>query len=253
MPPEELLGLLQQRPFLPFRIHLDDGRTVEVRHPDMVLLGRQVVVLGVPEASADPHTYLERHETISLQRVVRLEPLISTEGARLRVAAIRSEVRRLRRAVPFRPFALQMENGERVVIPYPESIAFRAGSPDGTGGSKTFHVIAGEISLTGAFAAVASVDLLDPEGQKGRAVTRSDLLERVRQRPFRPFRLVLTEGPVQEVRHPDLVMVGRDWVLIGQAEDPAQGYADRVVHVGLCNIARLEPLEAPAEPPNSGQ
>jgi hypothetical protein len=109
------------------------------------------------------------------------------------------------------------------------------------------------MELTGGFAAVTSLDLMDPAEQKGGAVTPSDLLARVRQRPFRPFRLVLTEGPVHEVRRPDLVMVGRDGVVIGQAEDPAQGYHDRAVHVGLSNIVRLEPLEAPDEPPGGGQ
>ena len=54
MLPEELRGLLQQRPFIPFRIHLDDNRVFEVRQPDLVLLGRRVAVLGVPEAGAAP-------------------------------------------------------------------------------------------------------------------------------------------------------------------------------------------------------
>jgi hypothetical protein len=167
MLPEELHCLLRARPFLPFRIHLDDGRAVEVRHPHLLWVGRQVAVLGVPEASADPHPYLERHETISLRHVVRLEPV--------------------------------------------------------------------------------------PDEHRGGAVTPSDLLARVRQRPFRPFRLVLAEGPVHEVRRPDLVMVGRDWVVLGQAEDPAQGYSDRTVYLGLCNIVRLEPLEAPEESSGGGQ
>jgi hypothetical protein len=41
-----------------------------------------------------------------------------------RVEVIRSEVQRLLRAVPFHRFALNMENGDRVVIEHPENIAF---------------------------------------------------------------------------------------------------------------------------------
>jgi len=34
MPLEEILALLRTRPFVPFRIHLLDGTTYDVRHPE---------------------------------------------------------------------------------------------------------------------------------------------------------------------------------------------------------------------------
>ena len=41
-----------------------------------------------------------------------------------------------------------------------------------------------------------------------------DLLEHLRRRPFRRFRLVLTDGRAFEVRHPELAMVGSSTVSI---------------------------------------
>ena len=78
-----------------------------------------------------------------------------------RVEAVRSEVQRLLRAVPFRPFALTLENGDRVVIGHPENIAFDPASPGGGGGSEDFYVISNQLRLFSTFAAVTAVALLD--------------------------------------------------------------------------------------------
>jgi hypothetical protein len=75
--------------------------------------------------------------------------------------AVRSEVQRLLRAVPFRPFALNLENGDRVMIEHPENIAFNPASGNGTGASDEFYVISNQLRLFSTFAAVASVALLD--------------------------------------------------------------------------------------------
>ena len=78
------------------------------------------------------------------------------------VDSIRSEVHRLIRAVPFRRFALILENGDRVIIEHPENIAF---DPDGNGpGSDEFYVISGRIRMFSTFGAVSSVALADRDG-----------------------------------------------------------------------------------------
>ncbi len=84
-------------------------------------------------------------------------------------------------------------------------------------------------------------------------MTRSDLLPYVRQKPFRPFRLVLSEGTAYEVRHPDLIMVGRDGVVIGQSKDPEQDFFDTTVLIDLWHVVRLEPLEATSTAKSNGQ
>ena len=42
----------------------------------------------------------------------------------------------------------------------------------------------------------------------------NDLIDHLRRRPFRRFRLVLTDGRAFEVRHPELAMVGGSTVSI---------------------------------------
>jgi hypothetical protein len=79
-----------------------------------------------------------------------------------RTDAIRSEVHRLIRAVPFRRFALILESGDRVVIEHPENIAF---DPEGKDpGADEFYVITGRIRLFSTFGAVSSVTLADRDG-----------------------------------------------------------------------------------------
>jgi hypothetical protein len=83
-------------------------------------------------------------------------------------------------------------------------------------------------------------------------MTRPDLLARVRQKPFHPFRLVSSEGATYEIRHPDFLMVGRDSIVIGQANDPAQDFYDSTVLIDLFHVVRLEPLEAGAAAGGNG-
>ena len=80
-----------------------------------------------------------------------------------RVDTIRTELQRLLRAVPFRPFALSLENGARVIIGHPENIAFdpvENGQPE----SDDFYVVSKKLRLFSTFHAVTSVALVD-QGQ----------------------------------------------------------------------------------------
>ncbi len=62
-----------QVPFVPFRLCLNSGRTYEIRHPEMLRVGRSSVniysFVGAPE---DPY---ERMEMISLVLIERIEPI----------------------------------------------------------------------------------------------------------------------------------------------------------------------------------
>lgn len=81
---------------------------------------------------------------------------------------VRSDVQRCLQAVPFRPFVLNMENGNRVVIKHPENIAFSSPSPEsGAGGSEDFYVISNRLRLFSTFNAVRSVVLIDKEELAG--------------------------------------------------------------------------------------
>ncbi len=78
-----------------------------------------------------------------------------------RVEAIRSEVMRLRKANPFRPFILNLENGTPVIIGRPENIAFDPPTPQGTGGSDEFYVLSSQLRMLSTFDAVTSVSVID--------------------------------------------------------------------------------------------
>ncbi len=78
-----------------------------------------------------------------------------------RVDVVRGEVQRLLRSVPFHPFALSLEDGNRVLIEHPENIAFNPASEQGANGSEDFYVLSNQLRLYSTFSAVTSVALLD--------------------------------------------------------------------------------------------
>ncbi len=73
MRPEDIRDFLQKRPFQPFRLTLTDGRTYEVRHPELAMVGRSIVAIGVPAAN-DPSPVFDRLVTVSLLHIMQVEP-----------------------------------------------------------------------------------------------------------------------------------------------------------------------------------
>jgi hypothetical protein len=71
-----------------------------------------------------------------------------------------------------------------------------------------------------------------------------ELRDTLRQQPFEPFRLVMTDGTGYDIRHPDLLWVGRRTAMVGLAGHPAQTLYERAVKIDLLHVIRLEPLEA---------
>lgn len=72
-----------------------------------------------------------------------------------------------------------------------------------------------------------------------------DLLELLRQRPFRPLRLVTADGAVYTVRHPDEALVLRTRVIL-PLPNP-YGVAEGAVHLALGQVTRFEELPAEVE------
>jgi hypothetical protein len=77
-----------------------------------------------------------------------------------------------------------------------------------------------------------------------------ELMELLRTRPFQPLRILMTDGRIYEVRHPDQVLVLRGRVDIGQGADPKTGVLERVDHCALPHIVRVEQLPAAVTPGN---
>jgi hypothetical protein len=81
-------------------------------------------------------------------------------------------------------------------------------------------------------------------------MSRTDLLRRVRQRPFSPFRLIVSEGAAYDIRHPEQVMVARDSAVIGVEGGQEQDFYETTVLVDLLHVVRLEPLAVTTGPGN---
>ena len=72
MTPEDFEDYLRRQPFMPFRIHMGNGRIHEVRHPEVALLTAEAVVVGVHE---EGERYPRFTRTLSLINVNELEPI----------------------------------------------------------------------------------------------------------------------------------------------------------------------------------
>lgn len=79
----------------------------------------------------------------------------------MKVELVRSELQRLLRQTPFRPFVITFNGGERAIIEHPENVAFdpRPGS------SSDFYVLTGSLRLFSTFADVSSVAILSGGGE----------------------------------------------------------------------------------------
>ncbi len=76
MPPEEIQKRLRRSPFEPFRLYLTDGASYDIRHPEMLMVGKRSLVLGL---SNDPETtFYDRSIDIDILHVVRTEQIIAT-------------------------------------------------------------------------------------------------------------------------------------------------------------------------------
>ncbi len=74
MRPEDLYVLLRARPFQPFRIHLSNGQTFHVRHPELAMVGLTTVLVGRLAENQKVPTF-DLYETVALAHINNIEPL----------------------------------------------------------------------------------------------------------------------------------------------------------------------------------
>ncbi len=70
---EDLALMAGTRPFVPFRIYLTDGSTIDILHPELIMLGRRSAVVGIPKKPE--HKHYERHAYIDFLHIMRMERL----------------------------------------------------------------------------------------------------------------------------------------------------------------------------------
>jgi hypothetical protein len=69
-----------------------------------------------------------------------------------------------------------------------------------------------------------------------------DIQSRLREQPFRPLRIIATEGLRFDIQHPDLVLVGARDLMIGFATPERPTVYDRVIRLALVHVVGVEDL-----------
>ena len=87
----------------------------------------------------------------------------------MKVELARSEIQRLLRQSPFRPFVMTLIGGELAVIEHPENVAF----DPRPGASSEFYVLTGSLRLFSTFESVSSVSMLSGGGMVAGSSTDS--------------------------------------------------------------------------------
>jgi hypothetical protein len=72
-------------------------------------------------------------------------------------------------------------------------------------------------------------------------ITPRRILDYVEAEPFKPFRVTLAGGRSYDIRHPEMVHVGRSTLRIYSIEDPDSNV--REVEVSLLLTESVEPLD----------
>jgi hypothetical protein len=71
---EDVRELVRRQRFRPFRITLTDGRTYDVHHPELAMVGRGTVAIGLPRPG-DPEPVDGRLVTVSLIHILQIDPI----------------------------------------------------------------------------------------------------------------------------------------------------------------------------------
>jgi hypothetical protein len=71
--PEDLLQWLRAQPFRPFRITMNSGRVVEVRHPEVVRLMRTSLTVYTPSEEPDVYERAEMFDLVLIESIAPIE------------------------------------------------------------------------------------------------------------------------------------------------------------------------------------
>ncbi len=82
------------------------------------------------------------------------------------------------------------------------------------------------------------------DAQKDLPMTPQDVLNYVEAKPFRPFRIQMNSDRTFNIRHPEVVRVGRTDLLIFTFVSDSLDVYDRWHNISLLLIESISPLEA---------
>ena len=74
MSPQELREMLRRQPFIPFRLHLSDGRHFVISRPELVFVGGSVTVIGIVRNVTNE--FWDEPVIVANRHITSLEPVI---------------------------------------------------------------------------------------------------------------------------------------------------------------------------------
>ena len=83
--------------------------------------------------------------------------------------------------------------------------------------------------------------------------TAEGIKARLNEKPFRPLRIIASEGLTYDIQHPDLVWVGWTDLQIGFARPEHPTIYDRTIRLAMSHVVGLEDLPVPAPSKKNGQ
>jgi hypothetical protein len=72
--------LLRRQPFRPFRIHLSNGTSYDIQHPELAVVGRTTMFIGIPAPDMPTATY-DHFAIVTLLHINNVEPLPATPSS----------------------------------------------------------------------------------------------------------------------------------------------------------------------------
>jgi hypothetical protein len=78
---DNLRERLRRQPFKPFRVHLSDGKSYDVLHPEMMLLTKSWVSIAIYDSTPDREAVPDRDVHISPMHITSTEDLPEKQSA----------------------------------------------------------------------------------------------------------------------------------------------------------------------------
>ncbi len=77
---DDLRELLNQRPFEPVRLHISSGQAVDIWHPELAIVSRSLVMVGVgrgdrADEPGEPDRVVHHFAHYNLLHIVKIEPI----------------------------------------------------------------------------------------------------------------------------------------------------------------------------------
>jgi hypothetical protein len=70
---ETIQGYIRAEPFRPFRVHLVSGRSLDIRHPEMIRILRSTILIFKP--ADGPQDFSDEWDTVSLMLIESISHL----------------------------------------------------------------------------------------------------------------------------------------------------------------------------------